>query len=466
MRHRRLLAALLLISAGCASRAPVKQNEQTLVKPTAKLSHEFQNANQRESLSLDQIGSTPLMPGPTTRSGQPPIESVRLFAQARIAMHDNDRDGAISYLQKAVALDPASFELHVELADQYDAANNPLALVEYQKAAAIEPNHLDLLIDIARHQISSDKPEDAVKQLRLAQLTDEYLADDPSSAEADFLLAQALQDADYDRAAIEVYEKLLNRLQTQSRIVARNAQGDALLRHPAVLAIHVAALYEKHRQYDEALAVLRSAAARAPNEFALSAQIVRDTSAGGQRQDAITTATDLVTRFHADDASVALLREICGDPNQTQLILQNLIQKQQSNPSLYGALADLQAANGRPADAAQTLITALARWPDDLRLIRRRVNQLRALGDFSAAAKLIAEQIARRPMDDLELETIFDPLTRPSAHGRLRTREMRGVQVSASAAAAKLLLVAHCAAVDRGDAAQRKVLDEAVDATP
>ena len=254
MHHRRLLAALLLIGAGCSS-APtrVQPPEQSLAAPHPAAPPAFANASTRESLTLDQIDSPPLLPSPTTRPGPPPVESVRLFAQARIAMLDNDRTSAISLLQKAVALDPASFELHTELADQYDAASNPLSLVEWEKAAAIEPNHLDLLISIARAQLSAGNPTAAISRLRVAQLTDEYLADDPSSAEADFLLARALQDADYDRAALSVYEKLLNRLQTQTRIVAHNPPGAALLSRPNFLAMHVAGLYEKHQQYAEAI---------------------------------------------------------------------------------------------------------------------------------------------------------------------------------------------------------------------
>jgi tetratricopeptide (TPR) repeat protein len=465
MRNRRLLAALLLISAGCSSNSSLHHNEQTALSPHAA-APAFQNANDRESLTLDQVGSPPLMPGATTRPGAPPIESVRLFAQARIAMLDNDRAGAISLLQKAVALDPASFELHTELADQYDAASNPLALVEWEKAAAIEPNHLDLLISIARHQLSGGNPAGAIARLRQARLTDEYLSDDPSSAEADFLLARALQDADYDRAALSVYETLLNRLETQSRIVSRSAQGAALLDRPNVLAIHIAALYEKHRQHDEALVVLRSAAAQVPGDFPVAAQIVRDIAAMGQREQSLAAATDLVSKFHGDDASVGLLEETTGSVTQTQAVLQSLAKRDQASPSLYGALSDIQASAGHDAESNQTLTTALSRWPDDLRLIRRRINRLRAQGEFAAAAKLIAEQIARKPTDDLELQTIFDPLTRPSLHGRLRTADMRAVQVSPGATAAKLLLVSHCAAVDRGDADQRHVLDEALDAAP
>ena len=465
MHHRRLLAALLLISAGCSSSGPVRQAQLQSAPPVAP-THVFAHANAREALTLDQIDSPPLLPGPTTRPGSAPIEAVRLFAQARIALLDNDRTSAISLLQKAVALDPSSFELHTELADQYDAAGNPLSLVEWEKAAAIEPDHLDLLISIARQQLSSGNPLPAVARLRTARLTNEYLSDDPSSAEADFLLARALQEADYDRAALSVYEQLLTRLKTQAHIVARNPQGAAILSRPAILMLHIAALYEKHGQYDEAVSVLRSPIAHAPSEFPVAAQIARDTAAMGNRKQAITDATALVSQYHADDASVGLLKEMSGDISKTAAILQGLVKHDQATPALYGALSDVLASEGRESESTEALSTALSRWPDDLRLIRRRVRRMQARGEFAFAAKLLAEQIARKPSDDLELQAIFDPLTRPSAHGRLRTADMRAIQVSPEALGAKLLLISHCAAVDRGDSAQRRVLDEALDAKP
>ena len=188
------------------------------------------------------------------------------------------------------------------------------------------------------------------------------------------------------------------------------------------------------------LIILRSAAAQAPGDFSLAAQIVRDTAASGDHEKALAAATALVKQYHGDDPSLSLLKEIAGNLPQTTKIVRDLVKQDQSNPTLYGALSDLLGQRaGHDAESNETLATALSRWPDDLRLIRRRVARLRASGELSTAAKLLAEQIAKSPTDDLELQAIFDPLARPSAHGRLRAADMRADSwVSANATAAKL----------------------------
>jgi len=222
----------------------------------------------KEGMGLDEIEPVPVLGAAATRPARPaPVEAVRLFAQARIAMLDGNRAAAIDLLQKAAALDPESFHLHSLLGDLYAENNDARAQGQWEKAAAIEPDHLGLQVTLGRQQLTHAQFPAAVERLRLARQTDEYRHDDPAAAEADFLLARALQEAGYDRAALEAYERLLNRLESQPMALRRNAQSAALMAHPEALALHIAALYEKHRQYAQALTVLKSAAARNGDDF-------------------------------------------------------------------------------------------------------------------------------------------------------------------------------------------------------
>lgn len=457
-----------LVSGGCASRGAAPAARTSVVRTTlAPLPSADLPASGKEGMSLEQIEPVPVLGGPATRPDAPaPVEAVRLFAQARIAMLDGNRAAAIDLLEKAAALDPESFQLHSLLGDLYGQNNDARAQAHWEKAAAVEPDHLGLQVTLGRQELTHAKFDAAVGRLRLARQTTEYRHDDPAAAEADFLLARALQEGGYDRAALEAYERLLGRLESQQASLRRNAQSAALLAHPEALALHVAALYEKHRQYGQALTVLKAAAARNPDDFDVQAQVVRDTAAVGRAGEAVDAAAELVQRFHASRASLALLRETAGDDATTSAKLEALRRRIPDDRAVVSALFESMRTEGRGQDAAALMDRALAQWPNDLRLIRRQFEALHADGRLDRAAVLMIEALARRPDDHLELTPLWDRLSRPSAHGRLRGAQVEVLAVSSGATAAKLMLAARSARLDRGEAAERQIIARAVDVRP
>lgn len=381
-------------------------------------------------------------------------------------MLDNNGAAATELLRKAVALDPDSFELHRELGEVYQATGDPRAAQEWEKAASIDPDRLDLQVNLGRHYAARAQFEQAITHLRLARQTEEYRHDDPMAVEVDFLLARALQESGYDRAALSTYEQLLNRLQTQPWLVRQNPQGAALLSHPEALALHVAALYEKHKQYAQAQSLLRATALSNPNDFDVQARLVADTAAAGDPDKAARMAVDLVLRFHASPASLALLRDASGSDEAAIATLTDLHRRNPDDRPLVYALIDTQLAHGQVREAEQLLDSAWARWPDDLRLLRRRALHLRDRGDFTQAARVLIAALSRRPSNYPEIAAIWDALPRPSPHGRLHIADVQSLAVSESETPARLLLLGRSLRIDRGPSAQREVIRKATEARP
>jgi tetratricopeptide (TPR) repeat protein len=453
----------LVTMAGCAARPAGQSVGNAILNDPLPATQ----PGGRDSLSLDQIQPAPVLKPPSTApSSLPPIEAVRLFAEARSAMLDGNAQAATQFLQKAAVLDPESFELHRQLGDAYQASRDPRAVAEWEKAATIDPDRLDLQVNLGRHYAARAQFDQAIVHLRLALQTEGYRHDDPMAAEADFLLARALQESGYDRAALAMYERLINRLQTQPWLVRQNPQAAALLGHPEALALHVAALYQKHHEYAQAQKLLRSAAQTNPNDFDVRAQLVRVTAATGQRDQAAQMAVNLVMQFHASPASLALLRETSGSDEAAIATLEELHHRNPDERPLVYALIDTQFAHGQADEAQRLLDSASARWPDDLRLLRRRIAVLRQRGAFKDAAGILIAALSRRPDNYPEIAVIWDTLARPSPRGRLRVADVQVLPGSESENAARLLLLARSIRIDRGPSAGRDAAKKAVDAAP
>ena len=417
-------------------------------------------------LMLDQIEPRPKLQAarPATEPSEPPLGAVRLFAQARVAQLDGQRLLASRLLEEAVALDPESFELHNSLGDLYAAASDTRATEQWERAAAIEPDHLDVQVKLGRQAIEEGDAAKGLEHLRLALQTRGYRDDDPAAGEADFLLAKALQDGGYDRAALQMYERLLGRLNNPRLAVRVNPQLASLMNHPDALALHIAALYEKNHSYGAALTLLRAVASHSPGSFELRERLIRDTAATGNRAQAVHDAAELVARFHANRKSLALLREITqGD------IVEVLEQVREQNPNdrdIVYALADVLRGQSRFADAGLVLQDAERRWPDDPRGLRCAAELLRAQNEIPKAARQIVLALARNPNRELEFTPVWDEISLPSAHGQLRLADVQAMKVPAWVEASRLLLLARSAQARHRDSVERDALRRATEIRP
>lgn len=457
---------VLFALGGCAAQSATQTSSAAATRPSPQDPAPAVAGNPKAKLTLDEITPRPSFPttAPDTRPSEPPLEAVRLFAKARLAMLDGDRGEASRLLEQAASLDPDSFALHKSLGDLYAAASDARAAGEWEKAAALEPDHLDLQIDLARRALEEGQMDKGILHLRLALLTTAYRDDSPADGEADFLLARALQQQGYDTAALQMYERLMARLRGAQFAARTNPQIAALLSHPDVLALHVAALYEKNHSFAPALALLRAVAAHMPNDFDLQARIVRDEAGAGEPQKAARDATDLVAQFHADAKSVALLSEVAGE--DAAGLLRKLHESNPLDRDVTYALADVLMSRGRAADAGRLLAEADKRWPDDPRLIRRQIGLLRSTNDLKGAAQLAIEAFARRPDHEIELTPIWDALSHASPHGKLRAAQVQAISVPPSSEAARLVLLARLAETEHRDGVERDALARAIKLRP
>lgn len=471
-----MLLAGSVLAAGCAAQpdrpdtrpaAPVARAGAVPRSHVTVSGQASGSSDPKSQLRLDQIEPPVAFPAtaPTTEPALPPIEAVRLFAQARAAQLDGQTFAAADLLRQAIALDPGSFDLHRSLAELYDDGSDPRALAEWEKVARIEPDRLDVQMQLARQQIMRGDFAAALTHLRLATRTSDYKQDAPASGEADFLLARVLQEQGYDRAALEVYERLLVRLTNPSYAMRRVPQLSMLLLHPEALSLRIASLYEKHGEWAPALKILRAAAVREGTGFEVQARIVRDMAASGDKPAAVRAAADLVARSHGDRDSVALLRQLIGPDGAVQT-LEQLRRRQPDDRQVVYALVDLLTDEHRPAEATRTIEQGMQRWPEDLPLLRRRVALLASTGKLDDAGKLLIASFAHRPDRELELLPLWRTLTRPSASGWLRLRDVQKLSVSPDLQPARLVLLAQEARTWRRDAIEHDSLRKAVAARP
>ena len=467
---RRSLLLMALMVAGCAHSPAQRRVAPAIPRATVVVSGPATApADLKATLTLDQIDPRPLLharAASTQESEPPPLDAVRLFAKARAAMLDGNNQEAARLLRQALQIDSGSFLLHQTIGDAYSAAADARALEEWDGAARIEPDHLGLQLALAREYLSRRDLQTAMRHLRLAIQTADYRHDDPAAGEADLLLARALQFQGYDRAALEMYERLLGRLHNPRLAVRSNPQIEFLLAHPNALALDIAALYEKHHEFGRALSLLNLALQSEPDNFELHARLARDTAASGQHEQAERLAAEFIIRSGADELSIALLRDVSGSDDAATQVLQRTRARDPDELSIVYALADLLRTRGQSQNAGRVLDEALVRFPDDLRLLGKRTALLQTEGQSSSAARLLAQAFARRPDHDQQLSPLWNALTRPGPRGRLTLADAQRLDVSVNAQSAKLVLVSRLAQLWHRDAAARQSLRDAVQARP
>src|SRR4051812_42623629 len=130
--HRVICVTLTCAIAGCASNA-----QRSGLAPTTQYVATTQISDPKALLTLNDIQPAVSMPAaPATQVGRiAPLEALQLFARARAAVLENKRFTAIGLLERAVAIDPGSFELFYELgrANLGNSADNAQAIKAFEK---------------------------------------------------------------------------------------------------------------------------------------------------------------------------------------------------------------------------------------------------------------------------------------------------------------------------------------------
>src|SRR5262245_1530319 len=114
-----ILGLCLMVVAGCAkTAAPRAAVERPVVVATTAPATQ----------PIDPIEPVPTLPAPqpATQPAQPPLDALELYARARDAQNQRQRFTAINLIEKALELDPGSFELNFALGRAYLVAGGSI----------------------------------------------------------------------------------------------------------------------------------------------------------------------------------------------------------------------------------------------------------------------------------------------------------------------------------------------------
>lgn len=426
-------------------------------------------------LTLDQIEPRPVLDR-TSAATQPsaktraPVEALVLFAQARDALLAGRRYTAIGALEKAIALDPHSYELYYALGQAYQMGRtyDDRSIEAMEKATAVDPDHLELQTDLGRQYLAKGDLTRAMEHLRLAVQTSQYDTDDSTAAVADYFLARVLQVRGYDRAALQQYARLLERAKDRPLIARRDA-GLAFIISDR-LQRDVGDLYAKHGLHEYALALYRAAAERDPANVELQTRVVRSLSALGRHGEAVERAADLVVQAHGSNDAVALLREVAragGDESAADAALRRLHDQRPGDRDVLFALVGLLAERGRGDEADRLLARAADRSDadSDADLVRRRFDLRLNANDLAGAARFLIDTLARQPDTAPELDALWPELVRRGGP-RFNSSALVELDVPPAEQAGKWYAASRVAARMLHERAARDALERAAHAGP
>ena len=466
-RTMRYIASALLcvLAAGCALRRPATPPPATLPAPATR------PADAAAGLSLDEIApALPLVPA-TQSTARAPLEALHLYARACAARFAGDRAAEIALLQKALELDPWSFWLNYSmgLARMGQGAPDAGALEALQRAVQIRPDHLDAQLQLGRLYLVRGDMSAAIRHLRQATLSPDYRLRPETAALVDALLARALQQKGYTRAALDQYEILAARL--ASRL---NYRGRPELwyfqNHADSIFASMADLNQQLGRYEEALRCWGEAIARSPANFSHHAKLVRLLLKMERAEAAWRLALELLVDCRGSPESVELLREVVRSaPRHEAQILSELRRLRQSRPTdraLLFAIADVMCAGGHHQQAIAVLSEALGSSAWEPLVVWKLFDVYEAQRDGPAAAGLLMAALQCRPDTAGDLQPLWLRLLRGPKGFRMRLEELARMHYPAARAPARCYWLARTAAYSGRRALARQYLQQALSHDP
>ncbi len=470
-RWGEIVVFLLAGAAGCAAVHPGSASSRG---PTTAPTTAGVPVDQQADLTLDQILPVPSLPAPATQPADPaPLDALDLYARARDAMlrYPPEHFVAITLLEKAIAIDPYSYDLHFDLGRAYLSVNNmeDRAIDQFEQAERLDPNRLDVQLQLGGEYLRRGDTAKSIEHLRLGLQTDDYDEDEGEAALTDLFLARALQQAGYDRAALDRYEILVTRLLNQTLGVRQEPELAYLIDRPEEFFVEVGELYAHDGKYAQALRMFELAAERDPDDFQMQARVARMLASLGQRDNALGMAGGLVVANNASGDSLALLADVCRRlqiPDGAAEALGKLHAQRPADKAILFALADTLLAQNRSAEALQLLFDAWSATPDDIPLTRRVILLDRQLGHIDQAARVLVIALAHNPNAQRNLATYWDQLLQPSQRGRLKLSTVQEMKVPGDAEAARFFWISRIADLYRRDALVRSALEQAIAQRP
>jgi predicted Zn-dependent protease len=464
LHTRLILLSATLALTGCAAHP----NPPTTTHPLTQSLH--------RAPTTAESPLTDILPNPTLATTRPstkpaPLASLDLYAQAREAMLDNRRYTAIALLQQAIKLDPDSFELYYSLGRASYQPGSPTtdAAAAFEHAAQLDPQNLDVRIQLARIYIADADSAKAITHLRLATQSDAYRKGNSDAALVDLLLARALTQKGYYRAALDQYSLLIDRLNHAGPSIRANAELLYLLNRPELLLQQTSELYDLLGDYDDASQGYAAALERDPTNFELHTHLVHSLTAQRNYSQAATRAADAVRLFHASPESLDLLRSVYQKQGHPEAITEQLTLLHHDDPhdrSILYALADTLASQSKSPQAESLLTDQLESQHYDPELVRRLFHLYQQEGQVADAARLLIQTMAANPDSMRQTAPMWDDLLRFSQKNRLRLSTLQKLTVKPSAESARLYWVSRVAELWNRDQLSKTSLEQAVKLSP
>lgn len=458
----------VVIAAGCASQKKPHRTSNT--KPTTEPTTRLTAA---ADMSVDEIEPRPELRATTkpVSTTKPSLDSIALFAEARDAMLTGKRFTAITLLEKAIKLDPDSYELRYTLgqANTGPGMSYDPAIAAFEAAAAIEDDHASVHTELGRLYLSKGNVTKAIQHLRLATQTSGYDTDDAQAAIIDYFLAKSLQQGGYDRAALDSYRNLIERLHSGAVATRGSPELSYLVSRPEALFVQVGELCEKRGMYEDAIHLYNLAAERQPDDFSYKAHAVRALVKSGKTEAAAKDASELVQQFHASPDSLTLLTEVFRKQGGNEAVARELQRLRKESPTdsviLY-ALVDLLNDMKRGPEAQQLLVESLKQTRYPAEMVKRLFKMYDNAGDVDSAARLMIETLAVRPDGMRELLPMWVQLLRPWRKNHLTLTRLQTLEVSPQAQASKDFWISQLARIWGRDVLSRTALEDAVKQVP
>ncbi len=288
-----LTAAVLAVIAagGCASKSKrVAAEAETLP----------------EQQTLSQITPPVSLPPPATqRAAVTPFPAMEAYAKGRLALLANRKQAAVEQLTRAVELDPYSSVAFRDLGYAWLGTDNDRSLAAYRRAVEIDPNDVDSRVQIARLLMSKQKNDEAIEQLRVARLADDYREHGPDAAIVDMLLGRLLSERGYYRGAIECFESVLPIVEAGAFELRGRPELNEVVAKPAILKLRIADLSSQIGDYDRAIALYNQIRADEPIAAAgVELRIIQTLAKRGDIRQASVQMLELVDFYDASRASM------------------------------------------------------------------------------------------------------------------------------------------------------------------
>ncbi|MEM6459073.1 MAG: tetratricopeptide repeat protein [Planctomycetota bacterium] len=318
-------------------------------------------------------------PDTTNHTGEPALAAQKLYASGRQALRTNDNFRAVRQLEQALRLAPNRAPILRSLGEAWTRAGNRVSAADfYRRAAAADPADLDSVVLLGRFDLDARRWASAAAHFAAAlRRLDAPGADasiDPAVRPlARFLLAQALNQAGYARAAAAVFDE---HFRQDVRPTAASSAARQLAAFRSQRGETMLLLGDLHHRLDEPAAALRWYAAAAERGV-LNRDLLR--------RRLIYTRLRLGQIDAAERQVLEALREPGGGADLVELVAY-AVRHGVSADTLAEDLADLYEQRGRPASLALAMADALPR-PQAADLLRRHLDS--APADDAVRSRLV-----------------------------------------------------------------------------